>query len=220
LGLPNNPAVKEIIAQMVHFGLPLNPAAVQELYGFIKGHQVKLDIVQVLAWLKSVGVKTSGNKDIQALASLQKFLRGDLTENEEIRFFKFLNQTSNDALGAYNISGWPMPDGHIYLVSRDSKAERPAPQNTMVLLRINSSQLQELWFKLEMINQNLCIDINCSNQMAREILTREAVQLQSAMQSAGYRLDSLTISVQENPATILDFIPGAGAQSLSVDVQV
>jgi len=220
LGLPNNSAIKEIIAQMIHFGLPLSPAAVQELYTFIKSHQFKQDVIQTLTWLKSIGLKTTRQDDVDALAALHRFLRGDMTENEEIRFFQFLNQTANEALGAYNISGWPMPGGHIYLISQDSRSGRPSSENTMVLLRVDSDRLQELWFKLQMAGQYLHIGINCSNEEAREIIQQESVHLQAALQSAGYQLGPLTIRVQDNPATVLDFIPGAASQSLTVDVEV
>lgn len=220
LGLPNNPVVKDIVAQMVKFGLPLSPPAILELLSFIKGNHFKDDIIQMLVWLKSIGIKTTSNRDVEALAALKKFLRGDLTENEEIRFFQFLNQTSNEALGAYNIFGWPMENGHIYLITRGSKQEKPGPENSQVLIRLNSAALQELWFKLEMVNQALNIDISCTSSGSHAILVREMVGLERALQAAGYRTGKIEAKILEQPATVLDFVPGSSNETLNIDLQV
>ncbi len=219
LGLPNNPAVKDVVAQMVRFGLPLSPVAIMEMYTFIKGHQIKNDVIQMLVWLKSVGVKATRDKDVQALDALKKFLRGDLTENEEIRFFQFLNQTSNDMLGAFNIWGWPLDDARVYLLTRDSKQARPGADNVTVLLRIDSTALQELWFQLEMAGDILNVGIHCQSQTARRVLEREAGRLQQALQSAGYRAGDFRVQVWDKPATILDFIPDYSINTVRIDLQ-
>lgn len=220
LGLPGNPIVKDIVAQMVRFGLPLSSTAILEMFNFVKGYQFKDDIIQMLVWLKSIGIKTTGERDVEALAALKKFLRGDLTENEEIRFFKFLNQTSNEALGAYNIFGWPLENGHIYLIARDSKQEQPRMDNSQVLIRLDSAALQELWFKLYMSGQTLNLEISCSSPTAQEIIVRETKHLETALQTAGYQTGKTTVQLLKIPQTILDFIPGSGSQSLSLDIKV
>ncbi len=220
LGLPNNPVVKDVVAQMVRFGLPLSPAAIMEMYAFIKGRQINGDVLQMLVWLKSIGVKATRDKDVEALDALKRFLRGDLTENEEIRFFQFLNQTSNDMLGAFNIWGWRLDDAHIYLVTRYSKQTRPGADNVKVLIRIDSAALQELWFQLEMACDSLNVRIHCQSEAVRRVLEGEAEKLHLALQSAGYRTGDFRIQVLEKSVTILDFIPDYSINTVKIDLQV
>lgn len=220
LGLPNNPVTKDVVAQMIRFGLPLSPAAIMELYTFVKSRQFRGDVVQMLAWLKSIGVKAAGDQDVQALAALKRFLRGDMTENEEIRFFQFLNQTSNETLGAFNIRGWPLEGGHIYMVTRGSRPVRPGADDVRVLVRIDSVSLQELWFQLELIGEQLNVSIHCQTEAARQALEGTGEKLQRALQSAGYRTGDFQIRVLERPATILDFIPDPSLSTLKIDLQV
>lgn len=207
LGIKPQEQLEKLVQQFIKFNLPVSQEAIMEIYNLIKGNKFTEDMSQLAIWLKSVGVKVDSEKDAQALEALQSFFKGEMSGAEETRYFNFLNASENKIFGGYNIFGWPIGKNHIYVVTRGPKSERMQPENCQLFLKIDSQSFEELWFRIDLLNNKLNVDIICNSDQYKTTLEKEVSLLQNLLQSAGYQINELPIEVQKSKPTIFDLLP-------------
>ncbi len=220
LGIRPQEEMNAILRQLVNFNLPITRADILELYSLIKGFRFTEDLTKLMVWLKTVGVKAESNKDFEALQGLQKFIKGELSGDEETRFFSFLNESENNIYGGYNIMGWSVAGQHIYLLTRGSKRDPLQSEGCKLVLQLNSRSLEELWFKIELANNNMKTEIVCNSDKYQTILTREVTGLCQSLQGAGYKIDNIAVEVSDTKLTILDFIPQQPPRLFDINLKV
>jgi len=208
-----------VLVEFLRFQLPLNPPDIMEISGFCKDNRVAPEMIPIIVWLRSSGIKVSTGEDLSGLKQLLSFFRGDLPEREEARFFKFLNQLENNIPGGYNISGCAVGENHIYILTSSSGKQRLQPETCQVIMRLKSRILEELWVKMDIMHNNLNIDILCSNEEGCSLLNREMVLFENALKSAGYRVGRLTVEAGRAD-TVFDFLPDNRPGITGINVKV
>jgi len=219
LGSKPQDKIEEVVRQLLKFSMPVNQETLMELKSLIKRYQLSDDMMQLIVWLKSVGVKVDSEKDVKALEDLQKFFKGELSSNEEKPFFEFLNQIENNILGGFNIFGWSLGRHYIYLLTLGSKSDGMLNDACKVVIKINSQSLGELWFKIELVSKKLNADIICSNDQYKMVLEKEVNLLCKALQTAGYQIKDIPIEVS-NVKTILDLITNSNQKISNINLKI
>jgi len=220
LGVKPQEELYTVFRQLVKFNLPVSQAAIMEIYSLVTGKKITEDLTQLVVWLKTVGVKVDSEKDLQALQALHKFFQGEIPDDEENRFFTFLNNNQNNIYGGYNIFGWPVAGQHIFLLTPGSKRDRLQPENCKLLIQVNSHSFEELWCKIELAKNNMTAGITCNSDKYRTILTREVDGLCQGLQAVGYHIDNIDVEVSHDKLTILDFIPQQPPRFFDINYQV
>jgi hypothetical protein len=78
--------------------------------------------------------------------------------------------------------------------------------------------MEELWFKLELIERNLNVEVICNSDKYKATLEKEIDNLKKNLQSDGYRLQQMPIVVRPPQITILDLLPDQ--KICNVDVKI
>jgi len=219
LGTTSQDKLEEVVRQLLKFSMPVNQETLMEINSLMKRHDLSDDMMQLIVWLKSIGVKVDSEKDVKVLEDLLMFFKGELSSNEETPFFEFLNQTENNILGAFNILGWPIGRHYIYLLTLGSKSDGTLKDGCKVVIKINSQSLGELWFKIELISKKLNADIICSNDQYKVILAKEVNLLCKALQTAGYQIKDIPIEVG-NVKTVLDLIANSNPKIPHINIEI
>ncbi len=219
MGIKPQENIEAVIREFLRFQMPLNPQDIMEIITFIKDNKLSEEILSLIVWLKSTGIKIKSGEDLNALKDLYRFFRGEFSGRDEARFFNFLNESENTSSEGYNIFGWPLGKHHIYLLTPGSKKERLQPETCQLFLRLKSRVLEELWVKLDSIQNNLNVDILCNNEKHRLIIDKEIISLQKTLQSAGYHVGKITVEVGR-VNTIFDLLPGHGQGIATVNIKV
>jgi hypothetical protein len=220
LGLEPQEELQTILQQLVKFNMPVSQPALVEIYNLVKKYKLTEDLSQLIIWLKSVGIKVDSQKDIQTLKSLQKFIKGEIPSDQEAHFLNFLNGTENNSFGGYNIFGWPVAGHHVYLLTQEFKRKQLQADNCKLFLRVNSQSFEDIWFKMEFINNTLDAVIICNCEKYKKILDREVNLLSEAFQNAGYQINNIPVEVCKSKITIFDLIPDTGQDFASINLEV
>ncbi len=220
MGIKPEAELKEILQQLVKFNLPLNQADIMEIANSLKEFKLSSEMIQLMVWLKSIGVKADSPLDVQALKALRKILKGECSENEEAQILNFLNESESQVLGGVNIFGWPLDRHRVYLITRGSKSEGVRPESCKLILQVKSRSFDELWFKMELINKTLNVGIVCHNDQYKTIIEREAGLLRDQLEKAGYALNPVQVEVNMSKKTILDFISDSDPEIANINLEI
>jgi hypothetical protein len=204
--------------QLTKFNLPVSLELLNELNKIVKKNKLPMEISQLLAWLKSAGYEVSSQQDIKALQSLHKFFKGESIDKQESKYFDFLNAAENQAAGGVNIYGWPIGNHQVYFIKEGPKNEALPAEHCRLVLKVDSLALKELWFLIEVFNQNMTASIYCSEEKFKTILEQELTNLTSALQENGYQISDIKIQVKPGKTTIFDFIPEKEISNFNIEI--
>jgi len=210
--------MEAVARQLMKFNLPVSLEVITELNRFIKKNKLPADIGQLVVWLKAVGIEVDSAQDLKALQVLQRFFQGELSGDQEPRYFDLLNETENQYAGGLNIYGWPLGQHHVYLIKEGSKSETLLPDSCNLAIKVDSAALQELWFVIELANNTMTASIFCTHEKYKNILDMEAVNLKAALEGAGYLVKDLTIKVDKSKTTIFDLLPEQEISNVNLQV--
>lgn len=219
MGIKPQEEIEKVLREFLRFQLPLNPHDIREISKFSQENDLSLEMIQLLVWLRSVGLKISSNEDVLALEQLYSFFKGELTEKSENRFFEFISRLENTSAGGYQISGCSIGCAHIYFLTSDSGHLNLHPEMHYIIMKLKSQVLAELWVKIKSANKKLNIHILCAGQKGFSLLHEEIGQLEKALTSAGYYLEGLVIE-KGRADTIFAFIPEQSPGITGIDVTV
>jgi len=217
-GQKNDSNMEAIARQLTKFNLPVSLELLTELNKFIRKNKLSIEIGQLMVWLKSAGIEVNSQQDIKALQVLYKFFRGELTNEQEPRYFDLLNTAENQFVGGLNVFGWPLGNHHVYLIKEGPKNEALLADNCKLAIKVNSSAFQELWFLVEFANHNLTANIFCTDEEFKKVLETEAINLKSALEGAGYQVKDVTVKVNINKATIFDLLPEKEINNINIEI--
>ncbi|MEW6622013.1 MAG: flagellar hook-length control protein FliK [Bacillota bacterium] len=208
LGLKPSDELQEIVKEMVRFKLALNRENVLALQNLLRQVDFndaapKGNLTELAAWLKSINLEGDG----KSLLKLHSLLTGKLDELEEAMLFKFINKTECGILGGYNVFGWPFGQGHLYLLTQLPKGETVSLGQSILVLRLTSQFMGELWFRIQHDNVGLQLMVICPNEAVQETIQCEGEELLKALEKSGYSNVKLNVKIQDN-LSILSFIPG------------
>jgi hypothetical protein len=79
---------------------------------------------------------------------------------------------------------------------------------------------EDIWFKMEFINNTLDAVIICNCEKYKKILDREVNLLSEAFQNAGYQINNIPVEVCKSKITIFDLIPDTGQDFASINLEV
>jgi hypothetical protein len=217
-GLKPDSNLETMARQLTKFNLPVNLEFLTELNKFLKKNKLSSDIGQLVVWLKSAGIEVNSEQDIKALQVLYKFFQGELTNEQEPRYFDLLNGTENQYAGGLNIYGWPLGNHHVYLIKEGPKNETLLADNCKIAIKANSSAFQELWFIIEFANYHLTANIFCAEEEFKKILEPEAINLTSALEGCDYQVKDVTVKVNQKKATIFDLLPEKEINNINIKI--
>jgi hypothetical protein len=210
--------LETVSKELIKFNMPVSSEVITELNKFLNKNKLSTDIGQLVVWLKSVGIKVESEQDMLALQALAKFFQGSLSSDEEPRYFKLLNETENQYMGGLNICGWPLGKHHVYLIKQGSKSEPFLPESCKLALKVDSLALKELWFVIELTNNGMTANIICTNELYRDILEKEIVNLKTVLEGTGYLVKELAIEVDKGKVTVFDLLYQQEITNINVQI--
>ena len=95
-GLKPDPNLETIARQLTKFNLPVSLEILTELNKFLKKNKLSADIGQLVVWLKSAGIEVNSDQDIRALQVLYKFFQGELTNEQEPKYFEYMQSKQKE----------------------------------------------------------------------------------------------------------------------------
>lgn len=206
LGVKPQENLEQTAQQLLKFKMPLAKEILGEISTIVKRHNLPKEILPLVVWLKSVGLKLDTKEDLQEIKNMLRFFKGELSSQEETKFFRLLNESESTILGGYNIYGWPLDNHHLYLLTSNSKGERIRPESCTVIIKMASQAFGDLWFKINYLGNTLKISITCNNELHKKVLEGEVALLQKGLQAIGYRVSEVKVETEEID-TVFDLIP-------------
>lgn len=219
MGIKPERGSESVVRELVRFKMPITLESISEINNFMRLNDLPKDVLPILLWLKSSGVKVLSKDDAEQLVNLNRFFKGELSENENEKFFKFINKTESIILGGYNIYAWPLREHQVYLLTDNSKKEKPEARNSTLVIKVVSQNFGDLWFKIRYSSQGLNVGVQCKEEKWKKMLAGEIGHLKENLKLSGYQINEMDVYIGHK-STIMDFVPINSKSATGVNYEV